>query len=1110
MLGKVPRENHIPTIEEMEECYKEDLRVKALNSLEDENDKKVEEQGEFFRTFRRLDKRKMESISETRKNNFYYERYVAYIEKETVEKGREIEEIKNLIEYQRFFLNWERRVNREVNNSRHYGSNSATRYRVDAIKRLEEELERNLKESKEAWELYYKQQLIKDIEDKKRQCLVNVPYVLEAKGKVIDSLNLGVPVYIVGHLGSGKTQLATEAALDFTIESRIQRELEEKMNDWFSLNPNVAEKDALKKFKEFNEERKQYYKDILINGSKEEIEALQPLFISGSHNLTYEDMFVEKTLSLNHSFSQGSFVDYLNMIIEDFYDWMDNHKERLDEMTNEEQLQLKIQIWKSFSDLLVASNSAFGTEIKKIEREILTAVKEGRPVIVDELNTIAMQNLIGLNDILQRHAGSTAYITGVGPVMIKPGFGFIGTGNLSTEMVNYEGTNELNPAFKSRFVTIEYNYVPQSITGSLEDQELREKNQLFRVILTGLADQNGNIHIPDSKRTLEELFRFSQLCRVTQNVFMGKWKDNGLESDSSREELELREAVLSVRNILHIMDNWNQGEDKDLSKALWDGFISSITYADDQNYILSQAVRFGFFPASQGWNVETKAMGEGTTIYEEIRTRPYKYIRPEIETLSYLDMVHLIFGKGPERKKIPEELMKVFQANMEDVSKIHSKKYQELDQGLYHLDHSKKLLEYLEENEGRNMKPKLSVNGEDYKTRIKALRKMLNECKETGNLDDDFEKELERLSQIEEELLKDLIPYYRLYGNKTKETSMKIMPIEELGNCSFNGFPKNILRINENLFIVNGLNGKVKFFYIDFPIDSSKGKIQVEWSKDIKGIKERISIIYKLNHGNILLLGVGGGAYILSIDDSNKLPNVDEEIMIEEISHNCHFKEFRNVLDVRNNTFVVVDEKDKLNIVEVTEKDNKYSLVHHRDASCTILDWATMEKIEDDFFVVGTKYGIIYFIKYENEEFNFIGEVDVFRGRIRKIRLLEYENADKKSIMVAGNKGNFKIITLLEDKIIEGDNLKGNLFDIESKDGTAVVLSEDGLIYLFEENFNIWDLNEDVTIENMFFTTVFKITSSNYLLMDIGGKLNILDIDRIRTPEDLWNMPLYQ
>ncbi len=53
MVGKVPRENYIPTIEEMEDWYKEDLRVKALNSLEDENNKKVEDQGDIFRAFRR-------------------------------------------------------------------------------------------------------------------------------------------------------------------------------------------------------------------------------------------------------------------------------------------------------------------------------------------------------------------------------------------------------------------------------------------------------------------------------------------------------------------------------------------------------------------------------------------------------------------------------------------------------------------------------------------------------------------------------------------------------------------------------------------------------------------------------------------------------------------------------------------------------------------------------------------------------------------------------------------------------------------------------------------------------------------------------------------------
>ncbi|MBE0068270.1 hypothetical protein [Thermoanaerobacterium thermosaccharolyticum] len=697
---KNPKQAYIPTIEEMQCWYEDDLRREALKSLECENNKKIDGQGSFFKAFRRFEERNEKIPLDSKESNAYYKKYKAYVEGERANKGKKIQEIENLIEYERFFLRFERRVNRETNNYSCYGSNSATRYRVDRIEGLEKELETILKSSPEAWEFYYKRQLISDIESQHQQRLVPVPYVVKAKQKVIDSLNSGVPVYIVGHLGSGKTQLATEAAMDFTIQNRIQSELEEKMENWFSDNPNATEEDAIKKFREFNEERKLHYRNILTNGTKEEIESLQPLFISGSHNLTYEDMFVEKTLSLEHSFSKRSYKDYLNMIIVDFYDWMDEHKEKLEQMTDEEQLHLKIQIWKSFSDLLVASNSTFGTTIKKIEREILIAVKEGRPVIVDELNTIAMQNLIALNDILQRHAGSTAYITGVGPVLIKPGFGFIGTGNLSTQMVNYEGTNELNPAFKSRFVTIEYNYVPQKITGSLEDQEFPEKNELFRIIIAHLADKNGNIHIPDSKRTLEELFRFSQLCRVTQNVFMGKWKDNEILKDSGMDEPELRESVLSIRNILHVLDNWNLGEEKDLSKALWDGFISSITYPDDQNYILSQAVRFGFFPTGEGWNIEIKGIGEATTTYDEIRTRPYHYVRPSIETLSCLDVVHLVFGKGPSRRVLTKGLKEIFEIDIDDSLRIDVKKYQKLDQQLSHLEHSKELLEYLEDNGG--------------------------------------------------------------------------------------------------------------------------------------------------------------------------------------------------------------------------------------------------------------------------------------------------------------------------------------------------------------------------------------------------------------------------
>jgi len=91
-------------------------------------------------------------------------------------------------------------------------------------------------------------------------------------------------------------------------------------------------------------------------------------------------------------------------------------------------------------------------------------------------------------------------------------------------------------------------------------------------------------------------------------------------------------------------------------------------------------------------------MQQAITTYDEIRTRPYHYVRPSIETLSYLDVVHLIFGEGPPTKKLPKAIKEIFEANIDDSLQIDYQKYQNLDKQLSHLEHSKYLLEYLEDN----------------------------------------------------------------------------------------------------------------------------------------------------------------------------------------------------------------------------------------------------------------------------------------------------------------------------------------------------------------------------------------------------------------------------
>lgn len=672
----------VPTLEEIESIYEDILRSESR--LNEEND--LVNLGEFYKRFRKEENKREESKSE----NTIIKEYRKYLKNEENKQKKLIEELENLISYEKFFLEIERKRNQKYYNSNFYGSNEATRYRVDKINSYSKELREIINNSPDAWRYYYHRQLINDIQTGYNQDLVEVEYVIQAKRKIIESLKQSTPIYIIGHLGSGKTQIAREAAIEFTLENIIQEELEDQMEKWFLKNQNASEDEAIEKFSELNRYIRNYYRNLLKEGNQSELEKIYPYFISGSYNLTYEDMFVEKTLSLEKTSSDETNLELIDEVVDQYFSWLKTHKNQLENIEPEKQEIIKSKVWNSISEIFIARNSIYGTVVKKIEREILLAVRNGRPVIIDELNTIAMQNLIGLNDILQSKFGAKAYVTGFGPVTIKKGFGLIGTGNLSTDLVSYEGTNELNPAFKSRFLTIEYNYVNQNTVGSLKNQTNAEKNELFRIMLVRLADNNGNLHLPTPTRSLEEIFRLAQLSKVSQEVFMGRRISTEKER-SSEDVPELKESVLSLRNVLRILDNWNLGEEKDLTLALWDGFISSITNPKDQAYILSQAVRFGFFKESEGWSINKANLGKVVIEYDEIRTRPYQYIRGEIETLSYLDLIKIIFGPVPERKELPDFLKAIDNGE----NKISVEEYEQLDERLNQLEHSKYLIDYI-------------------------------------------------------------------------------------------------------------------------------------------------------------------------------------------------------------------------------------------------------------------------------------------------------------------------------------------------------------------------------------------------------------------------------
>lgn len=556
--------------------------------------------------------------------------YMSWLEESRSAAAVKLNELQTRLAFEEFSLAQARKDSRRHSVNGERRSTPATREHAGRIQQLREEIDALVQQDPDFFFVQALGTLNRDMQQEHSGHLVDVPYLLRARRQISDSLDAGIPVYLVGHLGSGKTQLAIECAQEYRRKRLLWELVSRKMADHQKRHPKATGEEAFS-----------YFEQIYPNSRKEADEAdCHPYFIAGSHNLTVEDMFFEKTLKLAQA---------------------------------------------------PGRNSGYGTIVEKVEKEVLKAIREGRPLVIDEINTIAMANLIGLNDILQHHAGQTAYITGVGSLPIADGFCLIGTGNLSTGTVTYEGTNVLNPAFQSRFTTIVYNYVPQRTEGTLEEalqpDHHPEQNELFRLLIEHLCAADGTLSLPDPARTLPALWRLAQLSRLSQDIFEGHNADPGGHGDAP----VLNEAVLSIRNLFHVLDHWDCGEEEDLSMALWNGFLGSVTNPDDRNLLLALSARYGFFAEEGGWHIENRARGDAALTYEDIRTLPYRHHLQPLETLSREDVVFLLAGRGPKRTALPAALQK--EIIPDTGSGADPVQIRQADESLRQLEHSALVLE---------------------------------------------------------------------------------------------------------------------------------------------------------------------------------------------------------------------------------------------------------------------------------------------------------------------------------------------------------------------------------------------------------------------------------
>lgn len=392
------------------------------------------------------------------------------------------------------------------------------------------------------------------------------------------------------------------------------------------------------------------------------------------------------------------------------------------------------------------------------------------------------------------------------------------------------------------------------------------------------------------------------------------------------------------------------------------------------------------------------------------------------------------------------------------------------------------------------MKINLNFDDKNLKNRVLNLRQELDKTLKSGILDEDFEDRLKLLESEENLLLEKLVPYFREYGNKKIKINMT--DIEERGIYNLENFLYSYAKINENLYILNSIDMETRFFYI-----FEKSEFEIEYSDKIKKLKNhRFTKIIKYKEDELLLFSVKGNVFSLKLNIDNKLPNTFTDIEIKELDVNFKNINFGNILYLGDDNFIAESNSS------ICLGKYSYSSFNLEKRYLKINDLKDLVKIDKNIFIAAKLDGELIKIKVEKNKLVVLNRIQT-NHTLRKIKLLENEDKNFEKLAILGNDGIFIILDKDTLKIISREKLDGNLFDISTNSGTAIILSEDGNLYVFEENFNKWNLK--ITLEDVFYTNIINFNEKNYLILNLDGKFERLNIDRVFSKYDLKNIALY-
>ncbi|MDW8034678.1 MAG: AAA family ATPase [Nitrososphaerota archaeon] len=539
-----------------------------------------------------------------------------------------------------------------------YGGESTGGPDFDLIMFLEEEYKRLyqqyqdlLHSSPEAfiWKAYQNLIEIKRVFDE-RGTMVETPYVREKVSHILHEIQEGKrPVFIHGELSTGKTELAKHICRRYLSRPYLER--------WEKEHPKPSDP---KKIEEWEEARRQ---------------AMEPLEVRGVRSLEKEDLTTTTLLEREEK-----------QLPEEYVKSLMKAKQRFEEEVikpaassipdEEERRKFTEEALKSLEEAYLANLRSSGIITVEKLSPIFQAMKEGRPVIIDEINAIPHHVLIVLNDIITRKPGDIVFTPRGEAIKIQEGFAIIATGNWKPEdSILYPGRSVLDAAFLSRFGIVEYDYLPQNIALEKPDVEPetlrkeRQENELFMMLMVRLIDNNLGAYLPEDG--IEQLKRLASAARLIQDVFSGKLVSTAYYARGGKIDPKdvLKENVLAFRQLFPIIERWKrEGFVRPLDDYLFLEYVyRSSARPEEMKYLYNiLQTMFGFFqdsdwPQSTGesdedvkkirdYNIVRKMYGVDSL---SLASRPIP-IETNVRYFSPLEIIEHIYGPIPERTTYPQ------------------------------------------------------------------------------------------------------------------------------------------------------------------------------------------------------------------------------------------------------------------------------------------------------------------------------------------------------------------------------------------------------------------------------------------------------------------------